>query len=104
MTEFRSLRHLPGCGAPLCGWVCESVGRSRKPLGAVRSLVGSNPTPSATHLGDSMSAMERRIVAVMFTDLVRSTELFDRLSAERAEEVRRSHFDALREVVEASAG
>jgi DNA-binding NarL/FixJ family response regulator/class 3 adenylate cyclase len=51
-----------------------------------------------------MSAMERRIVAVMFTDLVRSTELFDRLSAEQAEEVRRSHFDALREVVEASAG
>jgi DNA-binding NarL/FixJ family response regulator/class 3 adenylate cyclase len=51
-----------------------------------------------------MSAMERRIVAVMFTDLVRSTELFDRLSVEQAEEVRRSHFDALREVVEASAG
>src|SRR5215208_1940169 len=51
-----------------------------------------------------MSAMERRIIAVMFTDLVRSTELFDRLSAEQAEEVRRSHFDALREVVQASAG
>jgi len=32
-----------------------------------------------------MSAMERRIVAVMFTDLVRSTELFDRLSAQQAE-------------------
>ena len=48
--------------------------------------------------------MERRIVAVLFTDLVRSTELFDRMNAEQAEAVRRSHFDALREVVEASAG
>jgi DNA-binding NarL/FixJ family response regulator/class 3 adenylate cyclase len=48
--------------------------------------------------------MERRIVAVLFTDLVRSTELFGRLSADQADEVRRSHFDALREVVDASGG
>jgi DNA-binding NarL/FixJ family response regulator/class 3 adenylate cyclase len=48
--------------------------------------------------------MERRIVAVLFTDLVRSTELFGRLSAERGDAVRESHFDALREVVEASHG
>ena len=48
--------------------------------------------------------MERRIVAVLFTDLVRSTELFGRLSADQAEEVRRHHFAALREVVDASDG
>ena len=48
--------------------------------------------------------MERRIVAVLFTDLVRSTELFGRLSAQRADEVRERHFDALREVVQASGG
>src|SRR5687767_8882560 len=48
--------------------------------------------------------MERRIVSVLFTDLVRSTELFGRLSAEQAETVRRGHFDALRAVVDDSGG
>ena len=48
--------------------------------------------------------MERRIVAVLFTDLVRSTELFGTLKADRADEVREGHFAALREVVQASGG
>ena len=48
--------------------------------------------------------MERRVVAVLFTDLVRSTELFGRLGADQAEAVRRTHFETLREVVDESGG
>lgn len=48
--------------------------------------------------------MERRLLAVLFTDLVRSTELFGRLGAERSDELREQHFDALAEIVAASGG
>ena len=47
---------------------------------------------------------ERRIVAVMFTDLVRSTEVFSRLTPEAADDVRRAHFATLEQVVLARGG
>jgi class 3 adenylate cyclase/DNA-binding NarL/FixJ family response regulator len=42
---------------------------------------------------------ERRIIAVMFTDLVHSTEVFSRLTPEGAEDLRRAHFATLAQVV-----
>lgn len=47
-----------------------------------------------------MTAAE--IVTVLFTDLVGSTELLDRLGEEAAEELRRSHFAVLRAALAAA--
>jgi class 3 adenylate cyclase/DNA-binding NarL/FixJ family response regulator len=47
---------------------------------------------------------ERRIIAVLFTDLVHSTEVFSRLSAEAADALRREHFALLGAVVAEHGG
>jgi class 3 adenylate cyclase/DNA-binding NarL/FixJ family response regulator len=47
---------------------------------------------------------ERRIIAVMFTDLVHSTEVFSRLSSEDADALRSEHFATLADVVGAHGG
>ncbi|HUP85578.1 MAG TPA: AAA family ATPase [Acidimicrobiales bacterium] len=44
------------------------------------------------------------IVALLFTDLVGSTSMYDRLGDERAEELRRGHFAELRHALEAHGG
>lgn len=44
------------------------------------------------------------VATLLFTDLVGSTALTDRLGDDRAEELRRSHFRLIREVVAASGG
>jgi class 3 adenylate cyclase/tetratricopeptide (TPR) repeat protein len=43
-------------------------------------------------------------VAILFTDIVRSTELSQRVSQETADEVRRGHFSVLRQAVAKSGG
>ncbi len=43
-------------------------------------------------------------VAILFTDIVGSTELSQRLSAEVADEVRREHFSILRQAITESGG
>ena len=43
-------------------------------------------------------------VAILFTDVVGSTELSHRLSAEKADEVRREHFSILRQAVAEAGG
>jgi len=43
-------------------------------------------------------------VAILFTDVVRSTEMLDRLGDEAAHEIRRRHFELLREAVGAHGG
>jgi adenylate cyclase len=43
-------------------------------------------------------------VAILFTDIVGSTELSQRLSAEVADEVRRGHFSMLRQAITESGG
>ena len=42
---------------------------------------------------------ERRIIAVMFTDLVHSTEVFSRLTPDAAEQLRSDHIATLTQVV-----
>jgi class 3 adenylate cyclase len=43
-------------------------------------------------------------VAVLFTDIVGSTELSQRLSVEAADEVRRGHFSLLRQAITQAGG
>jgi len=54
----------------------------------------------------SRRAADRELeqVAILFTDVVRSTELLDRLGDEAAHEVRRRHFDLLRSAVHEHGG
>ena len=47
---------------------------------------------------------DARIVTILFTDLVGSTELTDRLGDEAAEQIRRMHFSLLREGVATHGG
>jgi len=47
---------------------------------------------------------ETTVVTLLFTDLVGSTELSQRLGEDRAEDVRRQHTEALRQAVAASGG
>jgi class 3 adenylate cyclase/tetratricopeptide (TPR) repeat protein len=47
---------------------------------------------------------DARIVTILFTDLVGSTELIDRLGDAAAEDVRRTHFGLLRDAVRAHGG
>ncbi len=47
---------------------------------------------------------DARIVTLLFTDLVGSTELYDRLGDETAESLRRTHFGLLREAVAHTGG
>ncbi|HZI37034.1 MAG TPA: AAA family ATPase, partial [Acidimicrobiia bacterium] len=44
------------------------------------------------------------VVVVLFTDIVRSTDLLGRLGDDRAEQLRRDHFSLLRQSVDASSG
>ena len=48
--------------------------------------------------------MRSGVVALLFTDLVGSTELLDRLGDDAAEELRRVHFSLLRAAVAESEG
>ena len=48
--------------------------------------------------------MSTEAVAILFTDIVASTELSQRLPAEAADEVRRSHFSLLRQAITESGG
>jgi Adenylate cyclase, family 3 (some proteins contain HAMP domain) len=50
------------------------------------------------------AASGAEIVILLFTDLVGSTELFQRLGDDAAEQVRRVHFRLLREAVNARGG
>ena len=46
-----------------------------------------------------MTGAPRGTVSLLFTDVVRSTELLEELGDETADELRRSHFRLLRDVV-----
>src|SRR4051812_50017428 len=67
--------------------------------------VGSGPalTPQDGPRGAASVPLEGT-VTLLFTDLVGSTELLERLGDDRAEELRRAHFAALRDAAVAHGG
>jgi class 3 adenylate cyclase len=64
----------------------------------VRWLISSGAWTVATVSSSS------GVVALLFTDLVGSTELLDRLGDDAAEDLRRVHFSLLRQAVAATEG
>src|SRR3954447_13241160 len=51
-----------------------------------------------------LAPMQPEFVTILFTDLVGSASLFDRVGDERADALRRGHFEALRAAVAAHGG
>src|SRR2546426_6473760 len=81
------------------------MGRSSAGMGAVGradggSRHGRGAEPTAAGWGRAVSP----VVAVLFTDLVGSTERLDRLGDDAAEELRRVHFSLLRAAVVEAGG
>src|SRR5271167_2817088 len=65
------------------------------------------PSPRRLRLGcvgGERTSMTTENVALLFTDMVGSTELSQRISAEVADEVRRGHFSILRRAITESGG
>jgi class 3 adenylate cyclase/tetratricopeptide (TPR) repeat protein len=88
-------------------------------LGSHRELSRGNPARGSTSIALVGSGFDRlrlgrafggwapmttENVAILFTDIVGSTELSQRLSPEAADEVRRSHFSLLRQALTESGG
>ena len=63
---------------------------------------GSSPTLGVLHARGHFLTTEN--VAILFTDVVGSTELSQRLSSEAADEVRRGHFSILRQAMAEAGG
>src|SRR5437867_1530105 len=97
------------CGTALvviCGF-CSSpnapdskfCGECGKPLtGAIPGAAA--PGPAAAPSATSAPAMERRVVSVLFADLVGCTTISERRDAEDVRELLSSYFDAARDSVE----
>ncbi len=66
--------------------------------------VGFCPSCGAFTAGSTPSGAERKLVTVLFADLVGSTELGARLDPEGFREVMDAYFDAMREEIEAEGG
>src|SRR5262245_35494532 len=85
-----------GCGAPLAR-VCASCGKSNAPGARFCSecgaaLVSALPAPAPT-------AAERRLVSVLFVDLVGFTPLSESRDAEEVRELLSSYFDLARTLI-----
>ena len=65
-------------------------------------VLGSSPTLVSYPAGGCVLAIES--VTILFTDVVGSTELSQRLSPDDAEEVRRGHFSILRQAIAEAGG
>ena len=77
----------PACGGPVAGDArfCENCGSALP--------------------GQQLSrADERKLVTVLFADVMGSTTLGERLDPERLRDVLRAYFDAMREEIEAEGG
>src|SRR2546421_1147985 len=64
----------------------------------------ARPRGAAGAFGDTRHVSDGGIVTLLFTDLVGSTELLERLGDDAAEHVRRTHFRLLREAVATRGG
>ncbi len=82
---------VPAC--PVCG--TEPPAGARFCPGCGAALVETAPPPAG---------QERRIVTILFADLVGSTGLGERLDPERLQEVLDTYFHAMREEIEAEGG
>jgi len=101
------------CGTenPDAARFCLSCGSSLVPAcpvcGAER-IEGARFCPSCgTALTEGVPAprgQERRLVTILFTDIVGSTSLGEGLDPERLQDVLRTYFDAMREEIEAEGG
>jgi hypothetical protein len=65
---------------------------------------GLSPWPSTLGLRGWRTLVTTENVAILFTDIVGSTELSQRLPPEAADEVRREHFSILRQAIAEAGG
>src|SRR5438552_5856147 len=94
-------RACPNCGAPLDGneRFCGECGTPLEPAAATGSSV------SASGNGPVIApASERRLVSVLFADLVGFTSLSEQRDAEEVRELLSRYFDASRQVIERFGG
>ncbi len=109
------------CGSAL-GWHCASCGASNLPderfcgeCGTRRPDAGASPTPGPANAAAASpgpgsrpqvapSAGERRLVSVLFADLVGFTSLSGELDIEAVRDLQSAYFDASRTVIERYGG
>ena len=94
------------CASPLA-LTCPNCGSQNTPdskfCGQCAAPLGAAPT-SAVDVPAAAPATERRLVSVLFADLVGSTTLAENRDAEDVRELLSSYFDAARSVVERHGG
>jgi len=96
------------CGAPydagekFCGECGASLGVARRAPAVSADTTGAAKSSPPTRTSADGGA--RKIVTIVFADLVGSTTLHERLDAESAQRVMERYYDALRSAVEAHGG
>jgi class 3 adenylate cyclase/tetratricopeptide (TPR) repeat protein len=85
-----------GCGVPLAR-VCASCGKSNAPGARFCSECGAALTPASSP--SAPAAAERRLVSVLFADLVGFTPLSESRDAEEVRELLSSYFDLARTLI-----
>src|SRR5918996_2915206 len=104
-------RFCASCGVPVVA-SCSSCGATLAPGDRFCSHCGqqvpgrgeqaAEPGPTRTSFAEG--GEERKLVTVLFADLVGSTILADHLDPERLRAVMRQYFDAMRDEIEAEGG
>ena len=92
-----------GLGRPcaVCGTLNPASDRF---CGECGSALGSTPAPSETATANADSSAERRLVSVMFVDLVGFTTLAEGRDAEETRELLTRYFDIARGIIERHGG
>jgi class 3 adenylate cyclase/tetratricopeptide (TPR) repeat protein len=97
------------CGSPLTA-VCAACGSPNPPdhkfCGECGAAIGTAPTPAAAPAPTTptSSGAERRLVSVLFADLVGFTSLSETRDAEEVRELLSRYFDACRRLIELYGG
>src|SRR2546421_4807189 len=96
------------CGSPLAA-ACPACGAANEPgerfcgeCGA--ALTGAAPAPAATQPAPGVHAAERRLVTVLFADLVGFTTLSESRDAEEVRELLSRYFDTCRRIISLYGG